>query len=202
MLEYAAVGSYSPTGSIYKLIEKAVYKPLHEEIKEFLAMLCIFDSFTLKQAVFMWGNENAAWFLDELTVGNSFVKYDGRLKTYHIHTIFTEFLKEVLEGKEVSHQQILYRKAAQWFMTNGDYSSARRYYYKCGDFDGILLALEEDRFNDCTTSEMELLKKYMAECPKEVKARHHHASLSTQCTCLFIKSLNCFMKYAANSVSI
>lgn len=177
MLEYAAVGSYSPTESIYKLIEKAVYKPLHEEIKEFLAMLCIFDSFTLKQAVFMWGNENAAWFLDELTVGNSFVKYDGRLKTYHIHTIFTEFLKEVLEGKEVSHQQILYRKAAQWFMTNGDYSSARRYYYKCGDFDGILLALEEDKFNDCTISEMELLKKYMSECPKEVKARYHRALL-------------------------
>ncbi len=177
MLEYAAEGCYTPTENIYKLVENAVYKPLHEEIKEFLVMLCIFDSFTLKQAKFMWGNENAARFIDILTVGNSFVKYDSRLKAYHIHNIFKGFLEEVFEGKGVSRQQDLYQKAAQWFMADGDYSSARRYYYKCGDFDGILSALEKDRSNDCTTSETELLTKYMSECPKKVKSRHHHALL-------------------------
>jgi LuxR family maltose regulon positive regulatory protein len=177
MLEYSAKGCYTPTGNIYKLIEKAVYKPLSEEIKEFLVMLCIFDSFTLKQAKFMWGNENAARFLDILTVGNSFVKYDSRLKTYHIHNIFTGFLKEVLAGKEAGRQQGLYKKAAQWFEANGDYPSARQYYYKGGDFDGILLALEKDRSNDYTALNKELLKKYMAECPEEVKARHHHGLL-------------------------
>jgi LuxR family maltose regulon positive regulatory protein len=177
MLEYSVKGRYTPTESIYKLVEKAVYRPLPGEIKKFLVMLCIFDSFTLKQAVFMWGNENAARFLDKLIVGNSFVKYDSRLKAYHIHNIFKGFLEEVFEGKEVSRQQDLYRKAAQWFMVDGDYPSARQYYYKGGDFDGILLALEKDRSNDYTALNKELLKKYMAECPEEVKARHHHALL-------------------------
>lgn len=177
MLEYVAGGSYTPAQSIYKLIEKAVYIPLPEEIKEFLVTLCIFDSFTLKQATYMWGKQNAGRFLDRLTGNNSFVKYDSRYKTYHIHTIFTEFLKEVLERKEVSHQKNLYKKAARWFMENGHYLSARNYYYECGDFDGILLALEEDKSNNYTALNKDLLKKYMAECPDKVKSRHHYALL-------------------------
>ena len=177
MLEYAAKGSYTPVESIYKLIEKAVYIPLPGEIKEFLVTLCIFDSFTLKQAIYMWGKQNAGRFLDRLTGNNSFVKYDSRYKTYHIHTIFTEFLKEVLERKDVGYKKNLYKKAARWFMENDHYLSARRYYYECGDFDGILLALEQDKSNDYTASNKELLKKYMVECPDTVKSRHHHALL-------------------------
>ncbi len=194
MLEYAATGSYTPAESIYKLIEKAVYIPLPDDIKEFLITLCIFDSFTLKQATYMWGQENAGRFLDRLTGNNSFVKYDSKFKTYHIHTIFTEFLKELLERKEVSHQQNLYRKAAQWFLENGDYPSARRYYYECGDFDGILLALEADRSNDYTALNKELLTKYMAECPEEIKSRHHYALLIYAMYLFVHKELELFHK--------
>ncbi len=178
MLEYAVKGSYTPTVSIYKLIEKAVYVPLADDIKEFLLTMCIFDSFTLKQVVYMLGKEDAGRFLDELTVSNSFVRYDSRLKTYHIHTLFTAFLKEVLERTEVSHQKRLYGKAARWFMENGDYPSARRYYYECGDFDGILLTLEAGGSYDYTASDKELLIKYMSECPLEIRSRRHSALLS------------------------
>lgn len=177
MLEYVADGSYTPAESIYKLIEKAVYIPLPQEIKEFLVTMCIFDSFTLKQALYIWEDENAGLFLDQLTENNSFVKYDSRYKTYHIHAIFTDFLKEVLERKGVRHQRNLYGKAARWFMEHGDYLTARRYYYECRDFDGIMLALEKDKDNDYSAMNIELLKKYMAECPDQVKSRHHQALL-------------------------
>ncbi len=177
MLEYAVWGCYTQAESIYKLIEKAVYIPLSDEIKEFLVTMCIFDGFTLKQAEYMWEKENTAGFLTELIGNNSFITYDGRLKTYNIHSIFTEFLKQVLEGKAISYHQNLYRKAGRWFMENSDCLTARRYFYKCGDFDGILLALEEDKSNDYSALNKELLKKYMAECPKDAKSRHHYALL-------------------------
>lgn len=201
MLEYAAKGSYTPAESIYKLIEKAVYIPLPGEIKEFLVTLCIFDSFTLKQAIYMWGKENAGRFLDYLTGNNSFVKYENRYKTYHIHAIFIEFLKEVLVRKGVSHQINLYRKAARWFMENGDYLSARRLYYECGDFDGILLALEEDKSNDYSVLNKELLKKYMAECPDKVKSRHHRALLIYAMHLFVHKELELFHK-TCNQLSV
>ena len=54
MLEYVEQGKYTPVENIYKLIEKAVYVPLSDEIKEVVIILCIFDSFTHEQAVNMW----------------------------------------------------------------------------------------------------------------------------------------------------
>lgn len=177
MLEYVSQGSYSSVESIYKLLEKTVYITLSDVIKEFVITMCIFDSFTLKQADYMWGKGNTARFLDELIGNNYFVAYDSRLKTYNIHSIFIGFLQEVLEEKGVSHKQNLYQKAARWFLENGDCFAARRYFYECGDFDGVLFALEEDRTNDYTSYNKELRKKYMMECPEHIRSRHYYALL-------------------------
>lgn len=177
VLEHAAGSGHSPAVSISSLIEKAVYLPLCEDVKEFLLTLCIFDSFTLKQAFYMRGKEDAGCFLEELTVKNAFIRYDGRLKTYYLHTLFRGFLQEALERKEPGFQQKLYIKAVRWFAENGDYPSARRYYYEGGDFEGLLLTLEEDRAHDYGVSNKDLLKKYLAGCPPEIKTRHHRALL-------------------------
>ncbi|HWP79635.1 MAG TPA: AAA family ATPase [Candidatus Acidoferrum sp.] len=71
MLEYAAKGGYTHTGSIYKLIEKVVYIPLPEELRDFLVTMCVFDSFSLPQAVYIWGAQAGA-FLRALTDNNAF----------------------------------------------------------------------------------------------------------------------------------
>ena len=110
MLEYVADGCYAPA-SIYKLVENAVYAPLSAEIKALVITLSIFDSFTLEQAGYMWGQENTGELLSEITNKNAFVKYDSKTKAYHMHNIFTGFLKEILESKEINYKQNLYQKA-------------------------------------------------------------------------------------------
>ncbi len=62
MLNFKAEGSFMITNNIYKMVENAIYKPLSEDIKDFLLKMCIFDSFTKEQAVYIWGNENAEFF--------------------------------------------------------------------------------------------------------------------------------------------
>lgn len=179
MLEFIATGGYAPGNNVYKLIEKSIYTPLSAEIKEFLLNLCIFDSFTLDQAAHMWEKENTGRLLTEITSKNAFVKYDVRTRAYYPHNIFTGFLKEVLTRKNPCYRHDLYQKAARWYLKDGDFSAARRYFYECGDFDNILVTLEEDKSDDYTTAAVntELLKKYLGECPKKVKARHHYAML-------------------------
>ena len=178
--EFIATGRCVPENCTYKLIEQAVYTPLAAEMQEFLLTLCIFDSFTLEQAVHMWGKDNTGELLAELIGKNVFVKYDTRNKTYYPHSIFTGFLREVLVRKALHYRHDLYRKAAHWHLHNGEYLMARRYFYECGDFDSLLVTLEADK-SDCYGSaamNTELLKKYLAECPREVKARHHYAMLT------------------------
>ncbi|HWR41199.1 MAG TPA: LuxR C-terminal-related transcriptional regulator [Patescibacteria group bacterium] len=177
LLEYIAGGGYSPEKSIYMLVEKAIYTPLSAEMKEFFLTLCIFDSFTREQAVYMWEKENTVELLTEITNKNAFVKYDGGSKTYNVHNIFTSFLKEMLDRKDVCRKNELYQKAARWFRQTGDYFAARRCFYECSDFDSILVTLEEEKSNDFTAVNKETLKKYLEECPREIKARHHYALL-------------------------
>lgn len=177
MLEYIADGSLNPPDNIYTLIEKAVYHPLSDEIKEIITSVSILDHFTLRQAQYLWGGRNTAKLLTETANKNAFVNYDSRTNTYHIHSLYKEYLRGVVEGKEKSEIDNLYRKAAQWYMENKDCLNARHYFYKCGDFDGIFLALEQDTSNDFSVSNKDLLKKYMAECPQDVKMRHPYARL-------------------------
>lgn len=177
MLEYTAEGSYTPAESIYKLLEKTIYTCLADEMKDFLITLCIFDCFTLQQAEYMWEKPNTAELLAELVNNNLFVTRDAKLKTYTIHSIFLGLLKEKLEEKEISYRQNLYKKTAECFMKNDNWLAARRYFYDCRDFNGILLALEKDKSNDFSIENKELLKKYMDECPIEIKSRHHYALL-------------------------
>jgi LuxR family maltose regulon positive regulatory protein len=177
MLEYSATGGYNPAKSVYRLLEEAVYAPLAGEMKEFVLTMCIFDSFTYEQALHMWGRENTAGLLAELTGRSAFVTYDSPSGTYRMHGIFSGFLKEILLKEDTARRQDLYRRAAEWHQGIGEHAAVRRYFYQCGDFDSILLSLEQDRSNDYSAENKELLKQYLAECPVEVKARHHNAML-------------------------
>jgi len=177
LLEFVANGSYSPENNIYKLIEKAVYEPLSDETKEFLLNLSIFNSFTQEQAACIWDKENTDKLLAEVTSQNAFVNYDRRSKTYYAHNILTGFLRDALSGQDLGYRQALWRKAAGWLQKNGDYFAAMRYYYECGDFDRLLLSLEEDISHDFTAVKKEIIKKYITECPPEIRARHHYAML-------------------------
>ncbi|TGE39442.1 helix-turn-helix transcriptional regulator [Desulfosporosinus fructosivorans] len=176
MLNYIEDGNFTTLINIYSLVEKAVYTPFSEEIKDFLLTLCILDSFTLEQASHMWQKENAGKLLTEITNKNAFVKYDRKTKTYQMHNIFTNFLKDMLESKNVRTE--IERRAAQWYLKTGDYFAAMHYFYKCKDFDQLLFSLEQNKANGLNNeNKKELFLKYFEECPEEVKGTHHFALL-------------------------
>ena len=177
MLEFIATGSYSPETNLYKLVEKTIYEPLAAEKKDFLLMLSIFDSFTQGQAAYLWGKDNVSELLAEVTSQNAFVSYDRRSKTYFVHSILSGFLRETLASHAPARRQTLYRNAAGWFKQTGDYFTAMRYYYECGEFDQCLLTLEADRSHDFVAGKKEIVKKYLADCPAAIKAKHHYAML-------------------------
>lgn len=176
MLNYQENESLDITKDISKLIENAVYRHFSEETKDLLLALCIFEDFNLEQAVFMSNNDNAEKVLSDVIAKNAFVKYNSASKTYQIHTIFMNYLQEELENRNV--QKDLYQRAGQWFLTIGEYSLAHHYFYLYGDFENIYLALEKEKHAEVNCEyKKEMLIKFILECPKWVKEKHHFAIL-------------------------
>jgi LuxR family maltose regulon positive regulatory protein len=193
MLNFMDEGSFSHTTNIYKLIEKAVYMPFSQEIKDFLITMCIFDSFTLEQATYIWGSENTEKFLFEIINKNAFVKYNVKTKTYQMHNIFTNFLKEVLESKNIKLD--LFQKAAHWFLKVGDYRLAKHYFYLCGDFDNLYVVFEKEKVAGINyEDEKEPIKKYLLECPAAVKAKHHFILIVLACRAYKFNEIELFRK--------
>lgn len=177
MLNFKEKGSIMTTDNIYKLVESAVYTPFSEDIKDFLLTMCLFDSFTKKQAVHIWGNEEAVDFLTEITRKNAFVNYDTSAGTYYIHSIFSNFLQEIFERKDADYKKNLYQKTGYWYLLTREYLTAMHYFYTAGDFENLLSVLELDKGNSFGNEQKELIIKYVEECPGEIKQRHIAALL-------------------------
>ena len=177
MLKFLEDGTLQTPESIYKLIEKIIYNPLPDLKKEFVMMLSVFDSFSLEQAKFIRGRDDAGKMLAEIVAGNAFLYYEGRYRTYQIHSIFKEYLLEALDAKGARFKNDAYQKAASWYQKAGDYTAARKFWYACGDFESILESIENEKAGYFTVQNMKALQKYFNDCPTEIKKRHHYALL-------------------------
>ncbi|MDN5300364.1 MAG: LuxR family transcriptional regulator, maltose regulon positive regulatory protein [Clostridiales bacterium] len=177
MLSYIEEGVLEPPESIYKLIEKIVYTPLSENEKALMAMLSIFDNFTLKQARFIWDDESVQRVLENTVQKNAFINYDVRTKFYQIHSLFREYLREVLETKSPDFKAHLYRQAAAWYSKQQDFFTARQFWHACGDFEAILQSIKTEKVKNSTLQSVTALYQYIQECPVAIKRRYPYALL-------------------------
>lgn len=172
MLNFKEEGSFMITDNIYKLIDNAIFKPASDDVRDFLICLSFFNDFTRKQAIHMWGNDDAEILLDTVSSKIAFVSYDSVANTYQMHNIFTNFLQELAEKKDQNYKKDLYQKAGYWYMGTGEYLAAMNYFYAAGDFDNLLQAVELDKAGSFINEHKELVIKYFEECPEEIKQKH------------------------------
>ncbi len=172
MINYKAEGGFETTGNIYLLVEKAIYEPFSDDVKDFLLRVCIFSSFSLEQAKYLWGKDGASDFIAEVTSKNAFITYDRKSKTYQVHTIFTNFLQEIFNDKDIDFKKTIYRKAAGWYGRTGNYLTAMHFFYLAGDFENLLESLELDKGISIRYEQKDLIIKYFSECPSAIKERH------------------------------
>jgi len=177
MLNYKESGNLLTSINIYMLIEQAVYEPFPDKIKKFLLLMSIYNSFTPEQAAYMIPDSDIEEMINEVTGKNAFIMYDPIQKSYHIHSIFKNFLSNKLKSMGEPFGTELYKKAAGWYMQSGGYLLSMHYSYLCGDFDTLFKALELDRGQSINGEHKELLIKYFDECSMEDKIKHPYAVL-------------------------
>jgi len=177
MLNYKEGGSLLTSVNIYKLVEQAVYDPFPDQIKEFLLSMSIYNSFTPEQAAYMTPDADTEKIINEVAGRNAFVMCDPIEKSYHIHSIFKNFLSNKLKSMGEPFQAELHKKAAGWYLQIGGYLLSMRHSYLAGDFDTLLASLELDRGKSINGEHKDLLIKYFDDCPLECKANHPYAVL-------------------------
>ena len=184
MLSYQAEGVFTAPPNITALMEKTVYAPLSDEIKEFLMTVCLFDAFTPEQAAHMWQKGGSEKLMEEITGANAFTGWDGRSGAYQVHRIFAEFLRGLFEQKPPEEKQRLYGRAAAWYRQAGDYIPAMAYYELAQDFEGLLTTLELDQGHNLHNEHKEKLIAYMEACPDTLR-QTHPVALLVYAICLF-----------------
>ena len=167
---------------IYKLIGKAIYEPFSESAKSFLLSMCIFNGFTVEQAEFMIANTKGnpldlhiGILLEEVTRKNAFVSYDSDTKTYQMHHIFTNFLKDVVLKNE--NKKELYHRAGLWYLKCRTYHHAMHYFYLCEDYERLIQTIELDKSDSFNGDNKDLLITYMEACPNTLKSQYPMAML-------------------------
>ena len=177
MLSFRETGNLANTNNIQRLVETAVYEPFSQEIKDFLLCVCLFDSFTLRQAIHMWGGKGADVLLAEIRGKNAFITFDAEAKTYQMHNIFTGFLRERLAEKPADYLRALRKKAGQWCLHAGDYLNAMHHFHTAQDYDSLLYAAELDKISSFGAEKKAIVIGYFEECPAEYRNRHPIALL-------------------------
>jgi len=177
MLNYKEEGILTTSPNISRLIEKTVYLPFRQEIRDFLVHISFLDTFTLEQAAHMWQKDNTEELLEEIVSRNAFVNRDEKTGIYQAHKIFSEFLQELVKRMEGAEKDELYRQTAKWYAKTGEYISALRFYYLVGDWEALFYVLEEDQGHSMLNDHCAELIAYYEECPASIREKHPVALL-------------------------
>lgn len=136
--------------NLSRLIENEVFSDLAAETKDFLVKLSLIDNLPLELLVTL--SSGNAGLIAAITEISSFIRYDAFLKTYRIHQLFLNFLREKQSDLKEDDKIIVYNKSADWYAENGYTVDALTYYEKAGQYDKML----------------KIISTLYAACPEEV----------------------------------
>lgn len=173
MLSFSATNNFEMTVDIENLIGKAIWYNLDRESQDFLIGISVFNSFTLRQCIYISGGAISEEKIEKLLNTSGFIRYDAKEGKYFMHSILKYFLQNEFEKMEVIFRKEIIKKAGNWYRDNEQYADAIEFYYKNRDYEAILSmnfkadVLHEihldrsnkDMFMDITTNTPQSLKK-------------------------------------------
>lgn len=173
MKRFAEIGRLEPGRSIERLIKTAVMIRYTDREIMILKSLCVLDSFTPQQAVYITGDISSEMIIQELSYENSFIRFDEQCQVYRIHNIFNNYLKKLLKEQPSGIKlNGLYKRAGQWYIQNGDIIKGLKYLLKAKEYDLILTEFEKNSINVVIDNNSRYISELFENIPDEAKYRH------------------------------
>lgn len=174
---YNQQGCARLTRELYHLIENTIYLNTSQEVRDLLQSLSFLTDFNINQAIDISDNPNAESIINTFVHREGFVSYSEEDQLYHIHPIFTKYLQDRFNKKDKLYTEKFYRKVANYHLKHGNYVEAMASFYKLGDFENILVAIEADKGRSIGKINPECFINYFEECSKDLRQRYPVAVL-------------------------
>ena len=137
LLHYISTNEFESDAGIDELVCKAIWDKISIEEQDFLISISIYDSFSVKQALFIGNDGLSSDEIKNLLNSNSFIRYDSKERKYYAHAILRCFLKSEFDKMDKIVKNQVYEKAALWYKQNENYYQSLLYYYKIKKYDDI-----------------------------------------------------------------
>lgn len=134
------------------------------------------ELFTRAEAAHVWQEDDAAELLDYVISRNAFIKINenGYYRYHHMLLYVTrERFKALPERERVS----VLKRMGEWYLKQVEYMLAGKYFFRAGDWDGLLEAVRRDRGKSINGEHQEEFVKWSSECPPEMLAQDLDAVL-------------------------
>ncbi|GEM_PF-2218682 len=178
LVEYTKTKTFMPELGLFRILRGVFYNPLSERTKDLLSVISICESFTLEQAEYLWGQNDANAIIEELINENICIQRVDPNNIYQLSSIFAAYFKcqnQLLPKEELNARL---NRLAEWYLKIAEWPSARRIYHRTKNFDALMDAVEKRRFLvPYTTDEQEFIS-YYTDCPPEIRAKHPKAILT------------------------
>ncbi len=179
MQRYAETGLLDSERSIERLLESAVMPQYSCFEISLLKSICIFETITPEQAIYITKIESAAQILFNLCESNSFINYDAQAGVFRIHNIFNNYLRKLFNSKTSSvDSNQLFERCGTWYVRNGDILSGLNYYLKGKRYDLILNEFEKTSITKVFDSSPDIIQRLFQDIPFEIKYLHPSAFIA------------------------
>ncbi len=172
---FIETGSFDLTADIEQLVEKAIWNRLTPEEKDFLLLVSVLDSFTMRQAAVMLNQEILPEKIEGLLKNNDFIRYLPGKCLYSMHSILQDYLRNRFYNQmSEEYQNKILRKAGVSCAVMSQYYPASRFFYKIGDFDAILsLPFSREYLDKQKGKNLSVfIVTIVNECPEEILCKY------------------------------
>ncbi len=134
-----SAGAQSRGGLLDPYIRTQIWDKFDDELRRFMVKTSAVDEFSVELCRRLTQNPDAGQVLDMLYRGNLFISRQEDQHRYH--SLFLDFLREEAAKDAKGGRGVLYRKAADYYLEQGNSFDALRYFIKSGDGKGMAAAL-------------------------------------------------------------
>lgn len=176
LYDYRRTGRFEHLSNIGRLLKKAIFDKLPEQIQELCMKMSLFENFTLKEACYVLNKEIPFMALVQMQEQFGFIQFDTTSGTFVMHSLLRNVAAGELD-RMGTDKKYLYIRCGEYKEKAEKYNSAILCFRKAGEYEKILKILSGEKRNIIFEQMPGLLDEIFDEIPLDMKLKYASAYL-------------------------